>query len=636
MMRWRVVAKGLFAGSCFVSMAAACNPNGCTPTDNPTLGNLTFTTQAGTLTEFTIPGVPNDAWGQGVLANSRGPNPVIYLGYPGESGGSPYVTTIYQSAPPPPQFFRQEVNVFVRDLHEYASTLFGLNDNNGWQPLLSACDLPPSVKLLYPTITGVPASQDPTTYANFFGGCDGSPAPSLTSEFGPWIHAAIMNDHGVCAASINPLGGVAGSAGGIFPMIQQAAWDEFVGGVQAQGDSCADAEQQWWYSAEYIDENPNLAPDIAPRGGFVVNFSWDTPLEFGSLPQTAINFSYAWGLTDGILSVTPTEHQTSISDSSRASSLRYNLVQGMQNAVPGGIFAATQSAQSVDPFPKTNAGRSNCTPATATGTDCPNNQPKCPDSCCPNGWICVSDGSGNLSCAQQAPVPYQEEGALKEQTQLLGELGIAATDGTFQALGLNPDPKVKNLAGMSALDVLQAPINERDPANAKVYHNWVCALNCPSWDPSCATAQGQGVNGFYRYEIVIRARRLNYYPDTVELVWTDDLQNEVGPQTNVTTVNSGASTYVALYDLARKSGSPPTSAWATFSVLCNTVPAAPSRAFAVYNAGPLYQSMSDLQNCLLNGSVENNLLPWNLPSTLQAIAGSVGSDISGAFSGISF
>ena len=68
--RGRVVAKGLMAGACFVSMAAACNPNGCAPTDTPTLGNLLFTGNPGgytILSENTFPTAPNDAWGNGVF-----------------------------------------------------------------------------------------------------------------------------------------------------------------------------------------------------------------------------------------------------------------------------------------------------------------------------------------------------------------------------------------------------------------------------------------------------------------------------------------------------------------------------------------------------------------------------------------
>ena len=391
-------------------------------------------------------------------------------------------------------------------------------------------------------------------------------------------------------------------------MLQQTLYTQFVQGIEMiNGKSgvppCADAVQQWFYATEYINENPNLTPDIAATGGFDMNFSLDVPIVVGEGPQVAINFSYAWGLTDGILAVSPTENGNYINqNSSRAITLRLNLEDGLQTAVPTGIYQAALAAQRVDPFPKAQ----DCVPMSSAGVG----------------------GLDTLS-----PVLLSDNGLGAEAFALTGAIAKAVTDGTFASLGL--DDSQLNLSGLSPSSILGAPITEPDPATSTVFHNWVCAYTCPDGTQSCKPANAAGGGGgHYRYQFVPRARRLNFYPDSVELVWTDDLPNEVGPLTNAKTVTSGVSLYVILFDQylqaygsgnAFSNGGP----FDNLSTLCNGIPASSrSRSFSVYSGG--YQD-ADLVGgtgggaMCVGGQITNSLLPWNIISTITGIQATLSS-----------
>lgn len=620
MWKGRMVAKGLFAGTCFVSMSAACNPNGCAPTDNPTLGNLTFLGEPGArtiLSEDTIPTVPHDAWGAGVFSPG-GRN--IGLGlYPGGAlQQNPTIDILYQSAPPPARLFREEVNVFARDPAEYTNTIFGIvADVSAWDTNTGPCALPQSVSLFYPTLSGQPTDVQNTTTETYFPSCDGSILPKIAGATGHGsILGALMNDHGVCGAVLD--------VSSIFPKLQSTIFTQFSQTIQSAGQNCADAEQQYFYASEYILENPNLAPDIRPTGGFDLNWSVDVPIVAVTGPRAAVNFSYEWTLgspppgaaaspvsIDGILTVDATEQQGfASSDTNRSPPLLYHLEQSFSTAVPQGIDAATIASQAVDLFaPKSQHPAKDCVP----DTDLPT--------------VAGATGVYPIPVASLKTTASDLNSFI--QAGLIPGVQAAASDGTYAALGLNP--KTRNLArtakfpnGALPSDILAAPFAEPDPANATYLHNWVCALVCP---PDAANGCTTDSGGHYRYEYVVRARRLNFYPDSVELIWSDDVVNEVGPLTSVTTTNSAVSLYVFLYDAYRTAtGDAVGGALANLDLLCNGIPAIKSRQFAVYSVGDVKNSYSNVGECIAN-QLGNDLLPWNIVSTITGLQ----ADLSGLF-----
>ena len=487
------------------------------------------------------------------------------------------------------QLLRQEVNVFARDPYEYTNTIFGLvNDPSAWQTNTAPCALPPTVKLAYPTLGGPsagPAIHDPTVFEDFFPSCRSPALPQLMGAGYGQIQGAIVNDHGLCGASID--------VSGIFSQLQQTLWTQFSSGIAQKSynaGGCADAEQQWFYAAEYINENPNLTPDIVPTGGFDLNFAVDTPLVVGTTPQVAINYSFAWGLQDGILTVSPTAHGNAFNSTSYSQKIETNLADGLQNSVSGGVYEAALAAQAADIAPKLD----DCTP-----------QPSFGDVTLPISQVPVDPTN-------------QFHAGIGFQITLLQTVleHLAPTDGTFATLGL--DDSQTNQVGLHPSQILEVAVSESDPANASVYHNWVCARTCPKSNPNCTSDSG----GHYRFKFVPRARRLNYYPDSVELIWSDDLPNEVGPLTNSTTTTSGVALYVVLLDQYLRGyadgASFTGSSFAHLSQLCNGTPPGASRSFAVFSGGHFYNSSSDPANCVIT-NLRNDLAPWNIRNTLNAI-----------------
>lgn len=95
------VAKALVSGACFITMSAACNPNGCTPTDSPTEGNLVFTGNPGAytiLSENTFPTSPHDAWGNGVFGTPA-QSPLNL--FPADCSQCRTIESSFQSTPAP-------------------------------------------------------------------------------------------------------------------------------------------------------------------------------------------------------------------------------------------------------------------------------------------------------------------------------------------------------------------------------------------------------------------------------------------------------------------------------------------------------------------------------------------------------
>jgi len=438
-----------------------------------------------------------------------------------------------------------------------------------------------------------------------------------------------MNDHGVCATSV--------SSSSIFSQLQQTIFTQFVQGVSQINGSmtcglgafgtcppCVDAVQDWLYLSEYINENPNLTPDLVPTGGFDLDLQVELPIPLQTGPQAALNFSYAWGLNDGILTVTPTQHASSLNNGTDVLKLQYNMVNSLQTAVAQGIYSGAASAQAVDTDPTDKPLLSNCVP---NGT--------------PTGGV--------------FPVAIGDTTASAEILRLEVALGNACSDGTFATLGV--DCHAKNQYGKTPIDFMTATLEEPSPTDSSVYHNWGCEqlfiqppTNPSSAGGSCGVPNGPGVPAF-RVVYVPRARRLNYYPDSVELVWTDDLINEVGPlapcrvtgrgarQQATCTTTSAVPLYVVLYDqylggFGNGSAFGCNGAFASLTQLCNGTPGGNSRSFGVFSGGHMDGNLVDPVQCVqgqVGSTILNDVLPWNLTSTITDIQGWLSKTLSSIF-----
>ncbi len=515
----------------------------------------------------------------------------------------------YEATPAPATALQQEVNIFARDPREYADTLASfLTDSSAWDEQTGPCALPLALSLKYPGLAnpasvGLPNGSAILT-STFFPNCPNTMEQNaiLSSIAGPngfgSIRAANMNDRGVCAASFD--------LGGVLPALQSVLWTQFNEGIQAQGQSCVDAEQQWFNGGTFLSENPNLNPDIRPAGGFNVWFYLDYPLEFFQ-PQGNIwgNFSSTWGLNDGLLAVSTVANGTKWNGkgSDSTSSSLYGDITGQ---LPTAIEEVALALQSVAIAPQAT-----CTPTTIT-----------PSNGLPTTFTVATTGAQFT----YTPVAISDSGVGDVLLGLDIALKNASTDGTFATLGLT---NAANVSGASALDILQGTLAEPDPANANVYHNWICVQT-----QGGGATNGSGATWVPYY--IARARRLNSYPDSVELVWTDDLEIEVGPLTNYCCANRCGQTptscattsalplYVLLEDQFLQSGSAPGgSAGQSLAKLCTaSALAQATRQFYTFHSGHMYHSYQNVVNCAANqiGDFFSNQPGWATALTIGLCA----------------
>lgn len=317
------------------------------------------------------------------------------------------------------------------------------------------------------------------------------------------------------------------------------------------------------------------------------------------------DFSSTWGLNDGLLAVSTVANGTKWNGkgSDSTSSSLYGDITGQ---LPTAIEEVALALQSVAIAPQAT-----CTPTTIT-----------PSNGLPTTFTVATTGAQFT----YTPVAISDSGVGDVLLGLDIALKNASTDGTFATLGLT---NAANVSGASALDILQGTLAEPDPANANVYHNWICVQT----QGGCAT-NGSGATWVPYY--IARARRLNSYPDSVELVWTDDLEIEVGPLTNYCCANRCGQTptscattsalplYVLLEDQFLQSGSAPGgSAGQSLAKLCTaSALAQATRQFYTFHSGHMYHSYQNVVNCAANqiGDFFSNQPGWATALTIGLCA----------------
>lgn len=602
--RWardaRRVARGLAVGAAVTIVVAACNPNGCTA-EQP--GNLVFALSGSRLggnnpvivSKNTL--ATNNAWG----APALGPN----LAATSLDPPAPFVNMDIQFSqnPAPTQLYRQEINVFARDPNDYITTLSGLlNDTGTWDANLSPCLSPNYLILNYPTANGLVQWGPPTSSSTFFGGCDGSIDPSLSGPIGfGAVRGAYVADRGLCSARAFTSDVVSVVAGSIF--------NQFVSNAGSTG--CVDPEQEWFYASSYLNENPTLSPDLNPKGGFIMNFYLDAHIRvpFVSDQNIRFNYQYDWALQDGLPALAVTENGADVhggnplADSSQTQS---TFEGALNDQVPLGVRQAAEDKLSIDLFPACCPGTydqgDRCPPGTTHPVD------DCtldPNNTTPDGRVLIDDpGSCRLAILAMST-----------------GLDVAVTNGTFASLGINPQESING--GPTALQALKNVISEPDPANPSVYHNWRCTI-----PPQTART---------RCEFITRARRLNAYPDSFELVWTDNPQLEIldslgtGAAGSPSSVNSGLPLYILALDQQLNQGdggsicpSSNNGGFITnaYQQLCNGAINQSTGSYYAVNYGDQYVGKSNGFKCtgtILNDIFSGTNLLFSIPASLATV-----------------
>jgi len=391
------------------ALVAACTPNGCQTPEPP--GDLVFQVPSanGRGTDVIVAKntlASNNAWGPTALGSA--------LANTSLDPQNPFVnmSITYQTNPAPPGIYRNEINIFARDPNEYLTTLEGyLNNAGDWRTQTSGCYLPDALKLLYPTLTGGQAVWGPPTLSStFFPNCDqGSIAPSLSGPNGYGsVHAAWVNDRGQCAAEV--------PYDQILPKLQQALFSSYAQNVGQSG--CADAEQVFFFASSYMSENPTLDPDLAPTGGFLINFYFDTHVKVPFIDDlnAYFNYEYRWGLSDGILSVSPTKNGENVNGGGGPAdpgSAQSGFEAALEGQLPRGISDTANQEQAVDLFS-------------------PDSDNRAPD--------CIPAGPGDPSVYLQSPNPDVGSQCGRSINVVLPlALGKVAQDGTLASLGIDPN-----------------------------------------------------------------------------------------------------------------------------------------------------------------------------------------------------
>jgi hypothetical protein len=522
----------------------------------------------------------------------------------------------YSTKPAATEPFRQELDIFARDPNDYYTTLSNLLNNTGaWDQQLNTCFSPNWLVLTYPTLFDGPVNWTPVNSQPFFQGCNGGIDTSVSGPVGYGaVHAAYEADRGLCAARI--------TADAIVPGVQSALWSQFASTVASSAVGCANAQQQWFYYSSYFNESPGLSPDLAPTGGFIVNFYLvaDIVVPGTSNANMRFNFAYQWALDDGILTVSAGENGVDVNGGGsfvNDSSLQSQFETALSTALPQGVESAAYDKVSVDLFPP-------CCPGTyGNGSSCPAGSSYQFADCTPDD---SPDNPEHL-----VEVENGQDGCGDPIFTLNAALSKAQTDGTFMNIGL---PTGNSAIAQDTVNVLVntaeeqiasvCPPNTTCPPTRALYHNWRCV-------PSDSNEGNHA-----RCEFIPRAKRLNSYADGPELVWTDHPVEEValavanpanrGDAGNFTGLKSGLLLYIIALDQDLHPTAPlctcQTDAGPTFSgspacdaglstiapspgqalgALCNAPPpSGTTRSYLGQNFGNLSQGGNNIGSCAIS------------------------------------
>jgi hypothetical protein len=598
----------------------ACNPPGCNPPVPP--GDLTFSLPgAGNVIVSKNTIGTNNAWGTPALGTALTQQTSLDPSSPFVDMEITYKTTPAISTN---QLYRQEVDIFASDPADYLNSITGLlNDTGSWAALTDPCALPDALILPYPSLNGTAQWGPPTLSSTFFSNCNGPINPAIAGPLGfGSVRAAYEADRGFCSARAY--------YDQVVPLMQAQMLQQFGDKVGASG--CADAEQLWFYETGYLNENQSLDPDLAPTGGFLVNFYFDAHIHIPSVHDLNMRFNYQYplALADGILTTgTPVENGVDVNGAGglspvSASQSQSSFEDALNTQVPSGINMGALALQSVDPFQP-------CCPGTSGDT--------CETDTSPVVADC--DPSGFPSSDTNAEVPVDSGQCLAAINYFQGAVATAQNDGTLQSLGISPTAQ-NPVSHLTAEDVLINTIHQTDPADPTLLHNWRCVAQ----PDGKALPQEQGP-GHARCEYVVRARRLNFYADSFDLVWTDNPAVEVaeamastqpvsGPATGVPPwTSSGVPIFIIALDQAQH---PRSSSCATlappppmgaYQALCNVPPNQATRSFYFANAGDQTVNSSGVFSCSV--TVLESLLKTLFTGTGLAV--SIATSLYGASAG---
>jgi hypothetical protein len=414
-----------------------------------------------------------------------------------------------------------ELIVMARDPEEYRTALESQvpssynNGNSFWETLTSAPNdsyeptygvtLPYALEIPYPvSLAGSTVSSWPLSTA-LFTGSSSTPFAGASAADNGSVKGLYLEQRGVCAYDVDlqDKAGqgivdqyLAASASSIRDQIESGA--SFLGVTLGVAPTRVDA-------ASFLSRDK----ENVISGGFVTNVTFDVQW---SLPvnnaNDSFNYTFVFDLNDGILDVTPTlNHEFDYGAFS--GTLASKIEESFPSTIANTVYLAAL-AQQAQPIPNINASTDGCTQRGSQRS------PECYTACDvgmdPNSWPPPLDASASVDDSSWHKMDY---------CRTITNLVASQSHDAAIAYGLSETDAT------TVRSQITAPLASDPDSFANVRCNFY-----PAYEAGTINRPDGGSPAYAvpTCEIVARAKRLNVFPDKVELVWFDapDLAH-VGP-----------------------------------------------------------------------------------------------------------
>ena len=372
-----------------------------------------------------------------------------------------------------PDFAAQhEVLLFARDPEETFQVLQQmLDDSNGWSKEVSPENLPVALTAVYPPNNSFVSQQEIHVFpsvSDFWPPPVAPSGPGTRPQGFASIKAARVVNHGLCSNELQ--------ISTILEQVSDAVWGKFQEGIQHE-TNCITQIRQWSHATSFLHQTTDLEP--AQFGGFFLNFAFRTIDKHPTIKDDYIKFNvdYWFRLRDGRLSAELT-YNLSQADGGFGDSIAAGLFPGLLNDVGAGIFQQADASQQYHGLDLTKEQDLDVYPCKLQGVG--RDDPTLPADESPSACQMLIDRITNDALLGGAtltpPLNSNERAAVSETVK--------------RSVIVNGKPNFENLR--------------------------------------CAKLKS-GLPGEGRCEYVLRAKRLNAFPDEVELVFLDGNRELANP-----------------------------------------------------------------------------------------------------------
>ncbi len=393
-----------------------------------------------------------------------------------------------------------QLALFARDPREVTDTLDTTFDPTVWEATTNPCALP---GVRFVTAESIPnaAYQEGSTTAPIVTGDFWTDPPCATGPGAvPDGHGSIKSmrtyREGLCRASV-PLG----------PIVQQivGSLKQELAGAVLKAPYCSDAFVQYMDTTTYLSHQSTASdrlPDAVPSGGFSLLFGSQFH-HYLPIPDTftQVSYRYELRLSDGRLTAAPFKNELAAQGYSASDAITA-LQGGLENDIPAAINQASDFSQVIAPALENN--QTTCT----QDEECGPSEGCLPSPTLPGKRTCQHYTLGTCE-------PETDPSTGKPVSSITADLLLCkgARDLFRTAIDRGADQLGLSSADKGALEATA------DHFTLQKYDNWRCRQPTNGRDDPTE---------HYRCEYVVRAKRLNVYPEKVDLVFFDEkeLQNE--------------------------------------------------------------------------------------------------------------